>query len=81
MNNTYTPLKAGRGKEVHAGVVVGEITKENRQYGQKIGKVYRSLCTLTNTHNVNKNVALYLLPAGTAITCAMCLSRIANRQE
>lgn len=77
----YTPLKAGNGNKVHAGEVVSEITKENRKFGQKVGKVYRSICTLTNTHNINKNVNLYLLPEGTKITCEMCLARIAKEQE
>jgi hypothetical protein len=79
--NAYTPLKAGTGHKVHAGVVVREITKENRKYGQKVGKVYDSLCTLTNTHNINKSVKLFLLPEGTEITCEMCLARIAKEQE
>jgi rubrerythrin len=68
------------GTTVHAAVVVAEVTAENRKYGQRIGKVYDSLCTQTNTHNVNKGVRLALLPEGTEITCEKCLRRMQERE-
>ena len=74
----YTPVKAGTGKKVHAAVVTGEITKENRKFGQHIGKTYRAVCTLTNTHIVSKPVQIYLLPEGTEITCEHCLRQMAE---
>lgn len=80
MNTQYTPVKAGTGNKVHAAVVVAEVTEANRKYGQRIGKVYQSVCTQTNTHNVNKSVRLALLPTGTEITCEKCLRRMQERE-
>lgn len=77
----YVAVKAGRGTKVHAALVVGEVTERNRQYGQKLGKLYRGLCTLTNTHNVNQTVRGALLPQGTPITCVNCLRKIQQQEE
>lgn len=81
MSAQYTPLKAGSGTKVHAGIVTGEVTAENRKFGQRIGKTYRSLCTLTNTHIVSRDIKLFLLPEGTEITCEACLRKIAKRES
>jgi len=77
----YVAVKAGRGTKVHAALVTGEVTKENRKYGQRLGKLYRGLCTLTNTHNVNQPVRGALLPQGTPITCVNCLRKIKQQEE
>ena len=80
MSTKYHPLKAGTGNKVHAGVVVGEVTQENRRYGERVGKIYRSVCTLTNTHIVSRPVRVGLLPEGTPITCEHCLRRIQQQE-
>lgn len=80
MTQQYVAIKAGTGSKVHAAIVTGEVTAENRKYGQRIGKVYTSVCTLTNTHIVSKPVATRLLPEGTEITCEKCLRRMQERE-
>lgn len=77
----YTPVKAGTGKKVHAAIVTGEVTWENRKFGEKVGKTYRALCTLTNTHIVSRPVKIFLLPEDTEITCEFCLRKIAERGQ
>lgn len=82
MTEQYTPFKAGRtGKEVHAGVVIGEVTWANRKFGEQVGKQYMVLCNVKNTHNINKPVMGQELAAGTPITCEKCLRMIEKRRE
>lgn len=73
--DTYAPIKLGSGTKVHAGREIGTFTKRGVTYTQ-----YTQICSVGNTHNVNNHPTVRPLPAGTEITCTLCLAIMARRE-
>jgi hypothetical protein len=74
--NEYQPIQVGKsGKKVHAGKISGYVQKGHYSAPRP---VYAELCTVVNTHYINRPVGVALLPAGTEITCEKCLRFMAE---
>jgi len=79
MNTQYQPIKVGKsGTKVHAGTISGYVQKGHYAEPQP---VYSQVCTVVNTHYINRPVGVAKLPIGTEITCTKCLAELAKKGD
>jgi hypothetical protein len=75
-NRQYIPAFVGKsGREVHAAFLSSKVVNSR---GELVSESYGQLCTIVNTHNVNKHPRLHLAGRGTEITCKKCLAKLAE---
>ena len=74
-NRQYVPAFVGNsGREVHAAFLSSKVVNS---HGELVSEDYGQLCTVVNTHNVNKHPRIHLARKGTEITCKKCLAKLA----
>ncbi len=72
----YVPAFVGKsGNEVHAAFLTSRVVNSR---GELVAEEYGHICTVVNTHNVNKHPRVQLARKGTEITCKKCLAMLAK---
>lgn len=74
-NRQYVPAFVGNGgREVHVAYLHSKVVNGR---GELVSEDYRHLCTVVNTHDVNRHPRLRLARKGTEVTCKKCLAKLA----